>query len=140
MRIHKLACVLHACSSEFSLVPQTPPAQVGSGGRDYSEFSWNYEFHCKFFYRKLEWQARATAMELLAEASKLPEPQQRKVAAVLGALVADAAGMHYSACFTRLPEYPACKTNQVEFIRGSLYWAVNICKKLHIFFILPLIP
>jgi len=50
-------------------------------------------------------------MELLAEASKLPEPQQQKVAAVLGALVADAAGMHYSACFTRLPEYPACKTN-----------------------------
>ena len=74
-------------------------------------------------------------MELLAEASKLPEPQQRKVAAVLGALVADAAGMHYSACFTRLPEYPACKTNQVEFIRGSLYWAVNICKILHINFV-----
>lgn len=41
-------------------------------------------------------------MELLAEASKLPEPQQRKVAAVLGALVADAAGIHYIACFTRL--------------------------------------
>lgn len=46
--------------------------------------------------------AEGTAMELLAEANKLPEPQQRKVAAVLGALVADAAGTHYCACFTRL--------------------------------------
>ena len=63
---------------------------------------WNYESHYKLIcHRKLE-QQRGTAMELLAEANKLPEPQQRKVAAVLGALVADAAGTHYCACFTRL--------------------------------------
>lgn len=51
------------------------------------------------------------AAELLAKANTLSEPQQRRVAAILGALVADAAGTYNR---LQIGKSPALKTNVVK--------------------------
>jgi len=56
------------------------------------------------------------AAELLAKANTLSEPQQRRVAAILGALVADAAGTYIR---LQIGKSPALKTNMVN----STVWA-----------------
>ena len=71
-------------------------------------------------WERIEVRFIKMAAELLAKANTLTEPQQRRVAAILGALVADAAGTYIR---LQLGKSPALKTNMVNStgrIIGSL--------------------